>query len=54
MEGLKRVLVTDGSNDHYLMLTESQIGLLKFMIRQELCYGEVTYSVLDDQEWETV
>ena len=54
MEGLKRVLVTDGCNDHYLMLTESQIGLLKFMIGHVLCYSEVTYSVLDDQDWKTV
>lgn len=54
MEILKRVLVTDGGYDHHLMLTEDQIRLLQFMIKQELCYGEVTYSVLDDQEWETV
>lgn len=54
MEGLKRVLVMDGRVDHYLMLTESQIGLLKFMVEHGLCHDDVTYSILDDQAWEAV
>lgn len=53
---LKRVVIFDGGSDskRYLMLTEDQIRLLSFMVEHSLFYEEVTYTVLDDQEWETI
>ncbi len=52
---LKQVVLNDGGNEHYLVLTEDQIRLLAYMIDHGFFgYGEVTYTVLDEQEWKTI